>query len=136
MCRAVIPNKEVDHPIVRTNDVLVSKWLYQGRDGVKWWRYDEETSDLIERGYQLYLQDDETDELKFHIGNTEYSIDFAAMRQHRVADHRISRKIRRIEAVSDENKDTVTEDLIKGIAGITIVKVPPPIVDDDEMIGD
>lgn len=138
-CRKDVPVKEIERPVIHTNDVFSSKWLYQGRDGRKWWRYDEETSKLIEEQYQRYIQDEDGDiDVKFYIGNTEYEINFGSMEQYRTDAPLCSRKIRRIEPASESMNglmggDTVSEDLINGIAGIKVVKVPPPRVDDDEI---
>lgn len=137
-CRGDVSEKEIERPVIHTNDVFTSKWLYQGRDGVKWWRYDEETSEIIEKGYQSYLQDNESEDPKFHIGNNEYAIDFGAMKQYNIHVPGRSRTIRRVEPCNagSSSSDAISEDLINGIGGIKIVKVPPPRNDDAEILVD
>lgn len=87
----------------RTNDDSYD-WYYEGRNG--WWKYDANTSRIIEQSYQNNRQG----QIKCSILGHVYLIDFKKMLQVRQDDTTRIRKIKR------DSSDAI----FKGIAGLRI----------------
>ena len=113
-------------------------WLYEGRTG-GWWKYDPETNQKLEQGYQVYISKakdasfvensilgsedsfiDLNAQMSIMIMDRGYLIDFEQMTQTPNTQIGITRHIKRID-VGDDNL------MIKGVAGLQAPK-PAPLI--------
>lgn len=113
MCRKDLDNDLYEN--AKGNDIHIDKgyyWMYSGRNK-GWWLYDNDTTIIIENGYEDYKKDNNNDKITIDILGLEYIIDFNNMQQINKYKKWRRRYIKREDI--EEDKDTID---IKGISGL------------------
>lgn len=124
MCRAIIPDHIMKNPKLTKNayknhskpDSLKIFWCYESHRSQKtWWKYDNRTSQEIEKYYQKYLADIDQTFHDLQIAGEIYEIDFSTKRQYRKNQSGKRRLIVR-------SSELQPSDVIVGTAGIKSLK--------------
>ena len=114
LCRELIPSGFIDQPDVINKDEIMKTlrksrtWFYEARNG-GWWMYEHRVAEDLEKAFCA-----NQDKIHVEISGFLYTVDLVNMVQYR--DDRPDRK-RQIK------REGVTEDCIKGVAGIWIKNV-------------